>query len=119
MDLERLNAAALEGSTETLNHLLQDDPLILDKVSLKCWDRTLPLPLHIAVVLGHVDFVRAIMRVCSDMCFACDSDGRNLLHLAAIKGRIEVLEILMQFRPLAAREKTDRGESAGDFEDDS
>lgn len=113
MELERLTAAALEGNTETLNHFLQDDPLILDNVSLKCWDKTttLPLPLHIAVVLGHVDFVRAIMRVCSDMCLARDSEGRNPLHLAAIKGRVEVLEILIQFRPLAAREKTDRGET--------
>lgn len=112
MDLERLNAAAFEGNTAALNRLFQEDPLILDKVSLKyCSDKTTPLPLHTAVVMGHVNFVRAIMIVSSDMCLARDSDGRNPLHLAAIKGRRNILEVLIQSRPLAAREKTDRGET--------
>ena len=45
------------------------------------------------------------------MCFDCDQDGRNPLHVAAMKGKIGVLEVLIHARPFAAREKTKRGET--------
>ncbi|KAL3497438.1 hypothetical protein ACH5RR_040170 [Cinchona calisaya] len=101
-----LSDAAVEGDVSTLGQLLQEDPLLLDKISLNCQDKN---PLHIAAMFGHVDFVKVILRVNSDMCLAPDRFGRNPLHLAAIKGRLLVLQELIHARPLAAREKIQGG----------
>lgn len=104
---ERLYQAAITGDVRILEKLIGEDHLILDKAVLKCPERT---PLHIAATVGHTSFARAISEVCPDMCLARDGKGRNPLHLAAIKGKGEVLEVLIQFGlSLAAREKTDGG----------
>ncbi|XP_027079931.1 uncharacterized protein [Coffea arabica] len=116
---ERLNDAAVKGDAEThlcdaavkgdaatLQRLIGEDQLLLDKVSLNCQDKN---PLHIAAMLGHVAFVQAILGVNSDMCLVPDRFGRNPLHIAAIKGRLAVLQELIHARPLAAREKTEGG----------
>lgn len=103
---KRLYDAAADGDVSTFAHLLQGDPLLLDKLSLNCQDKN---PLHIAAMLGHVAFVTAVLRVNSDMCLVPDRFGRNPLHIAAIKGRLAVLQELIHARPLAAREKTDGG----------
>ncbi|XP_027182396.1 serine/threonine-protein phosphatase 6 regulatory ankyrin repeat subunit A-like [Coffea eugenioides] len=90
----RLCDAALEGDVTALCQLLQEDPLALAKAALKCEDKN---PLHIAAILGHVDFVKAILQVdfAYIMCLARDQDGRNPLHLAAVYGRLEVLQELL------------------------
>ncbi|KAH7574417.1 hypothetical protein JRO89_XS03G0293600 [Xanthoceras sorbifolium] len=142
-----LYEAALEGSLPTLLELLQRDRLILDKIDTNSFSES---PLHIAVLLGHVDFVKVILsrkpelarevdsitrfsplhvaslkststnyvemvkvliRVDPDMCLARDVEGRNPLHLAAMKGRIEALVELIRARPLAAYAVTIWGES--------
>lgn len=105
---EILHGAAFEGDTEILTNLLVEDPLILEKVVLKCPEKT---PLHIAATLGHVNFATAISEISPDLCLARDRDGRNPLHLAAIKGKGEVLEALIRTDrgSLAAREKADGG----------
>ena len=103
---KRLYDVAADGDVSTFVHLLQEDPLLLDKVSLNCQDKN---PLHIAAMLGHVAFVQAILGVNSDMCLVPDRFGRNPLHIAAIKGRLAVLQELIHARPLAAREKTEGG----------
>ncbi|XP_027084927.1 uncharacterized protein [Coffea arabica] len=90
----RLCDAALEGDVTALCQLLQEDPLALAKAALKCEDKN---PLHIAAILGHVDFVKAILQVdfAYLMCLARDQDGRNPLHLAAMYGRLEILQGLL------------------------
>ncbi|KAH7574426.1 hypothetical protein JRO89_XS03G0294600 [Xanthoceras sorbifolium] len=139
--------AALEGSVPTLLELLQRDRLILDKIDTNSFSES---PLHVAALLGHVDFVKVILsrkpelarevdsirrfsplhvaslkgtstnhvemvkvliRVDPDMCLARDVEGRNPLHLAAMKGRIEALVELIRARPLAAYAVTIWGES--------
>ncbi|XP_027182394.1 ankyrin repeat-containing protein BDA1-like [Coffea eugenioides] len=90
----RLCEAALGGDVTALCQLLQDDPLALAKAALKCEDKN---PLHIAAILGQVDFVKAILQVdfAYIMCLARDQDGGNPLHLAAMYGRLEVLQELL------------------------
>ncbi|XP_027083955.1 uncharacterized protein [Coffea arabica] len=104
----RLCDAALEGDVTALDQLVQEDPLVLDKAGLKCEDKN---PLHLAAILGHVDFVKAIFQVESAhfMCWARDRDGRNPLHLAAMYGRVAVLQVLIHAGFRAALEKTDGG----------
>ncbi|KAL1532598.1 ankyrin repeat-containing protein ITN1-like [Salvia divinorum] len=46
---------------------------------------------------------------CAEMCLARDSQGRNPLHLAAIKGEVKLLEELLFVAPSAVRQKVGRG----------
>lgn len=48
-----------EGIVNALKKLLQEDPLILDGIIVNCLSET---PLHIAVMLGKLDFVKEILR---------------------------------------------------------
>ena len=52
--------------------------------------------LHIPSQKGYVGMVNAPLEVNPNMCSAKDVDGRNPLHLAAMKGRIDVLEELVR-----------------------
>lgn len=103
---KKLFDAAVENKVHTLRELLQKDPLILDKPSLNCQDKNL---LHIAAMLGHVEFVKEVLRFSPDMCFAGDRFGRIPLHLAVIKGKFPVFQELIHARPITAREKTEGG----------
>ncbi|KAK0572687.1 hypothetical protein LWI29_035473 [Acer saccharum] len=55
--------------------------------------------------------VKVLIQVDPEMSRARDVEGRNPLHLAAMNGRIEVLEVLIRARPLAAYANTIWGES--------
>lgn len=48
-----------------------------------------------------------------DICFARDRDGRNLIHLAAIQGRLDILKLVNEYDELmqAALEKVDHKET--------
>ncbi|KAL3500820.1 hypothetical protein ACH5RR_039913 [Cinchona calisaya] len=100
----RLYNAALEGDVTTFNQLLEEDSLLLDKVILNCEDKN---PLHLATIMGNVDFIKAIfLHLNNDnsndsstrdyMCLAGDRDGRNPLHLAAMFGKLEFLQVLIR-----------------------
>ncbi|KAL2545070.1 Ankyrin repeat region domain-containing protein [Forsythia ovata] len=47
--------AAAAGNMNYLRKLLQEDPLILDRVVVNCLHET---TMHIALLFGHTDFVR-------------------------------------------------------------
>ncbi|CDP20035.1 unnamed protein product [Coffea canephora] len=98
--------AATQGDVDKLSELLEKDPLILDRAILNSPHKT---PLHAAAFLGHVNFVKEVMKVNSYMCFLRDKAGRNPLHLAAMSGKLEVLKAMIDSTPQAVREKTDDG----------
>ncbi|KAK9099465.1 hypothetical protein Syun_026510 [Stephania yunnanensis] len=110
--------ASLDGNVFALNELLEEDPLALERTITSSSET----PLHIAAMLGHVEFAREILsrkpelaseldsekniemvrelaRVAPDVCLSTDSDGRTPLHLAAMKGRIEIMKELFRWRP--------------------
>nr|XP_027096864.1 ankyrin repeat-containing protein BDA1-like [Coffea arabica] len=110
MDLweKTLYDAATQGDVHKFPELLEKDPLILDRAILNSPHKT---PLHAAAFLGHVNFVKEVMKVNSYMCFLRDKAGRNPLHLAAMSGKLEVLKAIIDSTPQAVREKTDDGET--------
>nr|GMD47944.1 ankyrin repeat-containing protein At3g12360-like [Ipomoea batatas] len=135
----RVYEAAINGDVKALRELLQEDKLILDRVTLNFHET----PLHIAVMRGHVDFagellgrtsqlaaeldsrnssplhmaavggdlemVKLLLSADPEMCLKCDRDGRNPLHLAAMKGRVEALKELLRVQPEAVRQRTGSG----------
>lgn len=56
----RLNEASMEGSVDRLNSLLQNDPLILSKISLASFGET---PLHKSAMIGHLSFTQELLSV--------------------------------------------------------
>ncbi|XXG60802.1 hypothetical protein AAC387_Pa04g2625 [Persea americana] len=55
---KRLYEAALAGSATSLLELLREDELILHRALVASISDT---PLHIAAILGHIDFAREIL----------------------------------------------------------
>ncbi|WMV29215.1 hypothetical protein MTR67_022600 [Solanum verrucosum] len=45
------------------------------------------------------------------MCLTHDCEGRNYLHLAIIKGRVEVIKVMVRASYLPALQMTDRDEN--------
>ncbi|KAI3814804.1 hypothetical protein L1987_14449 [Smallanthus sonchifolius] len=91
--MERLlYEASVEGNTTVLQNLLKKDPLILDKVTLNQHD---DMPLHIASMLGHKDFVNEILTRKPKLSTECDSQRRLPLHMACAKGHVEIVKALL------------------------
>ncbi|XP_019078444.1 ankyrin repeat-containing protein BDA1-like [Vitis vinifera] len=116
----RLYEASANGSVNSLKQLMAEDPLALARASVTCFDET---PLHIAAMLGHLDFAKALVTHKPDMAMAIDlqgrsplhlasaNDGRTPLHLAVMKGHVEVTRELVRARPEATGHKLDHGET--------
>ncbi|XP_057467163.1 ankyrin repeat-containing protein BDA1-like [Actinidia eriantha] len=92
----KLSEAATKGSVESLIDLLQEDPLILDKTIVSCVSES---PLHIASMLGHTEFVKAVLSRKPELASELDSEGRSPLHLAAAKGHLEIARELLSVDP--------------------
>lgn len=72
MEIEkRLYEAAAEGDVLTLHELIQHDSLLLDRLTITCFTET---PLHIA---------------------ALDFRKSSALHVASIKGYVEIVKELL------------------------
>ncbi|CAI9106673.1 OLC1v1005877C1 [Oldenlandia corymbosa var. corymbosa] len=109
---KRLNDAAIRGDIVALSQLVEEDLHIFDRIYLNCDDKNV---LHISAMLGHEEFVRAILQMNSSshyqMCLVRDRNGRNPLHLAAIHGKLNILNLVNDHDGLmqAAQEKADEG----------
>ncbi|XP_010263321.1 PREDICTED: ankyrin-1-like [Nelumbo nucifera] len=83
----------MEGDTASLCQLLDEDALILDRV------RVGPVaenPLHIASLLGHLDFAKEILRRKPELARERNSEGASPLHLASAKGYVELVQELLK-----------------------
>lgn len=89
---KKLSEAALQGNATTLGQLLEEDPLILDKIIASCISET---PLHTAATLGHLKFVKELLRRKPELAAELDSQGCSPLHLAAAKGHADVVKELL------------------------
>ncbi|XP_076887243.1 uncharacterized protein LOC143537335 [Bidens hawaiensis] len=91
-----LYEASMEGNLTVLQMLLQKDPLILDKVTLNQQD---DMPLHIASMLGHIDFVNEILTRNPKLSLERDSQRRLPLHIASAKGHVDIVKALLSVNP--------------------
>ncbi|KAL2517921.1 Ankyrin repeat family protein [Abeliophyllum distichum] len=88
----KLFEAAAEGNVNSLKNLLQEDPIILDRVIVNNFSDT---PVHVAAILGHVDFVREILRRRPEFARELNTRLSSPLHLASAKGHTEVVRVLL------------------------
>ncbi|KAF5950248.1 hypothetical protein HYC85_012241 [Camellia sinensis] len=88
----RLYEASLSGSVADLENLEGEDQLILDRVSLTCFDQT---PLHIAAWRGHSDFTRALLSRKPRLATDLNSARCSPLHLASAEGHHEIVKQLL------------------------
>ncbi|KAK4372979.1 hypothetical protein RND71_008363 [Anisodus tanguticus] len=97
MDTEkRLYEAAVEGDVRALQELLQQDALVLDRLTLTCFNET---PLHIAAMRGHIEFVRLILAQNPQLATELDSRKSSALHIASAKGHLQIVKMLMVVNP--------------------
>ncbi|KAH6803193.1 hypothetical protein C2S51_034639 [Perilla frutescens var. frutescens] len=89
---KKLSEAALQGDAKTLGQILEEDPLILDKIIVSCISET---PLHTAATLGHLKFVKELLSRKPELAAELDSQGCSPLHLAAAKGHAAVVKELL------------------------
>lgn len=99
-----LYEAALLGSVDILDTLLERDPLILDRVSLSSSPQT---PLHVAALRGHLEFTKVILKYRPELAAELDAEKCSALHLAAANGHAEVVKLLLEAYP-GARSVRDR-----------
>ncbi|KVH93542.1 Ankyrin repeat-containing protein [Cynara cardunculus var. scolymus] len=88
--------ASVEGNVTQLQILLQEDPLILDRVTVNRSDN---MPLHVASMLGHFDFVNEILSRKPQLARESDSQRRLPLHIASAKGHVEIVKALLSAHP--------------------
>ncbi|KAL1532601.1 ankyrin repeat-containing protein BDA1-like [Salvia divinorum] len=88
----KLFEAATQNSITSLQQLLIDDPLILERALVNRFNET---PLHVAAMLGHVDFVREIIGLQPQLVNELNSQLYSPLHLAAAKGHAGVVKALL------------------------
>ncbi|GLU19523.1 hypothetical protein SLE2022_357690 [Rubroshorea leprosula] len=85
---QRLLEAARLGDVAALKKLLEQDPLIPEKVSLSSFTET---PLHVASIAGHIDFVEEILSRMPSFALQLNKDGFTPLHMSAAKGHLELI----------------------------
>ncbi|WVZ05681.1 hypothetical protein V8G54_019027 [Vigna mungo] len=95
-EMRKLYDASMKGCVGTLKKLVQKNPLILSRVSLCPFTET---PLHIASLLGHLEFCQILLRNSPSLATELDSEGRCPLHLASAKGHTEVVKELLNTNP--------------------
>lgn len=97
METEKiLYEAAVEGDVRALQELLQQDALLLDRLTLTCFNET---PLHIATLRGHIEFVRLILAQNPQLAAELDSRKSSALHIASAKGHLQIVKMLLLVNP--------------------
>ncbi|WMV41987.1 hypothetical protein MTR67_035372 [Solanum verrucosum] len=93
MDMEkRLYEASVKGDVRVLQELLEQDSLILDRLTLTCFNEP---PLHIAALCGHIEFVRLILARNPQLASELDSRKSSALHVASAKGHLHIVKMLL------------------------
>ncbi|KAL7099105.1 hypothetical protein ACP275_09G061400 [Erythranthe tilingii] len=82
----------MKGSISSLQKMLNQDPLVLDRFSVNSFSDT---PLHVAAMLGHTDFVKEIVSIKPELVNELNSHKSSPLHLASSKGHVGVVKAIL------------------------
>ncbi|KAG8368699.1 hypothetical protein BUALT_Bualt15G0072800 [Buddleja alternifolia] len=93
---KRLYDAASTGDTNSLQELLQEDPLLLNRVSFTSPNKT---PLHIATIHCQLPFIEEILNLNPQLAEELDSQLSSPLHIASAKGHVEIARKLLSAAP--------------------
>lgn len=88
--------AAVRGNVHSLRQLLGQDELLLDRIMIGNHTET---PLHIAAMLGHLEFVEEVLARKAELAKERDSQRSTPLHLAAAKGYLNIVTNLLRVNP--------------------
>ena len=92
---KKLYDACYEGDVEALEALIQGDKFTLARVSLSStFNQT---PLHLASMLGHLEFVKSLLSYKPDFAKNLDLQGRSALHLASANGYPSIVKLLIEY----------------------
>lgn len=92
--LTRLDEASHTGDVNLLKELLKKDKILLEKVIGRTSGRDNPI--HIAAMLGHVDFVWEVIYRKPKLANELNSQGLSSMHLAADHGHVTVVNELLK-----------------------
>ncbi|KAK3040407.1 hypothetical protein RJ639_026812 [Escallonia herrerae] len=84
--------ASYTGSVESLKKLMEEDRLTLARISVTNFNET---PLHVAAMLGHAAFAKALVGYQPNLVRELDSQGCSPLHLASANGYVEIVKLLL------------------------
>ncbi|XP_028096751.1 ankyrin repeat-containing protein At5g02620-like isoform X2 [Camellia sinensis] len=105
----RLYKASLNGSLPEFERLEEEDPLILDRVSLMTMNFHHQTPLHIAVLRGHSDFTTAILSRKPGLAAELDLTRCSPLHLASATGHVEIVRALLNANDAVCKARDEDG----------
>ncbi|XP_048133718.1 ankyrin repeat-containing protein ITN1-like isoform X3 [Rhodamnia argentea] len=91
-----LYEAAMKGDVPSLLELLTKDRLLLDRIMAGNHTDT---PLHVAAMLGHLEFLEEVLARKTELARVQDSQGLTPLHLAAAKGYLNIVASLLRVSP--------------------
>ncbi|KAL0329677.1 UNVERIFIED_CONTAM: hypothetical protein Sradi_4954400 [Sesamum radiatum] len=92
-----LFAAARSGNLQALHDAVRGDAEVLLKLHSR---GSVDTPLHLASMIGQVDFVREYMRLSSisvHQLSQLNQDGYSPLHLASANGHLQIVTFLLEF----------------------
>ena len=92
----RLHQAARLGDLAALKSLLEEDPLLLEKVALSPSADT---PLHVTTLAAKTDFAKEILLRMPNFAWELNQEGFSPLHIAAAMGNIEITSELLSLGP--------------------
>ncbi|XP_057503272.1 ankyrin repeat-containing protein BDA1-like [Actinidia eriantha] len=92
---KKLHEAAMKGSIPSLIQILHEDPLIFRHTP----PSSAYSPLHVAALLGYLDFSRELLRRNPELAGSPCPGGSTPLHLASAKGYVEIVKELTLVNP--------------------
>ncbi|OVA19796.1 Ankyrin repeat [Macleaya cordata] len=102
-----LHVAALAGQIEFAKEIIRRRPEFAKELNKDGFS-----PIHLASANGYVEIVKELLtQVGSSLCVLKDIEGRTALHCAVLKGRIDVIEVLISAYSECIREVTPRNET--------